>query len=131
MTSIKFDTREVKALALDLSKAPGRVQRSAPKVFEVGALKTKRHLQRMARGHRFLGGLDSAVAYDRMDGVGLAYEIGFDKGGVGSLANIAVYGSMNNSPVMGSPFDALRLELPSILRHLADAGESAAFGGTQ
>lgn len=127
MTRIEFDASEVANLSLDLSRAPGRIQRSAPKVLETGAFKTKRNLQRMAKGHRFLGGLDSAVAYDAL--TPLHYEIGFDKGGVGSLANVAVYGTSNNAPVMGSPRDALRLELPSILRHLEDEGEDAVLGG--
>jgi hypothetical protein len=127
VSKIEFDASEVRSLALDLSKAPGRIQRSAPKVLEVGAFKTKRNLQRMASGHRFLGGLDSAVAYDAL--TPLHYEIGFDKGGVGSLANVAVYGTSNNAPVMGTPMDALRLELPSIMRHLSDEGEDAVLGG--
>lgn len=125
--SISFDASEVKALALDLSKAPGRIQRKAPKVIETGAFKTKRNLQRMAKGHRYLSGLGGAVAYDRI--ADLEYEIGFDKGGVGSLANVAVYGTSNNAPVMGSPLDALRMELPAIMRHLGDEGEDAVFGG--
>lgn len=126
---IEFDASEVKALALDLSKAPGRIQRKAPKVMETGAFKTKRNLQRMASGHNFLSGLPSAVAYDRLDALGLSYEIGFDKGEQGSLANVAVYGTSNNSPVMGTPLDALRLELPAIMRHLSDEGEDAVLGG--
>lgn len=127
MTRIEFESSDVANLALDLSRAPGRYQRAAPKVLETGAFKTKRNLQRMAKGHRYLGGLEGAAAYDAL--TPLHYEIGFDKGGVGSLANVAVYGTSNNAPVMGSPRDALRLELPAIMRHLGDEGEEAVFGG--
>jgi hypothetical protein len=125
---IELDSSEVDTLAADLSKAPARFQLAAPKVLERGALETKRGLQRMARGHRHLAGLPGAVAYDAL--TPLHYEIGFDKGGVGSLANIAVYGTSNNAPVMGTPMDALRLELPAILRHLGEAGEDAVLGGS-
>jgi hypothetical protein len=127
--TIRFDASQVNEMAADLSRAPARARRAAPKVFEVGALKTKRNLQRMAKGHRFLGGLDSAVAYDAL--APLHYEIGFDKGGVGSLANVAVYGTSNNAPVMGTPMDALRMELPSIARHLGDEGADSVFGGEE
>lgn len=125
--SISFDASEVDRLSADLSKAPIRAQRSASKVFRKGAFDTKRTLARMASGHRFLDGLDSAVAYDEL--APLRYEIGFDKGGVGSLANVAVYGTSNNAPVMGTPMDALRMELPVIARHLGDDGEAAVLGG--
>jgi hypothetical protein len=125
---IEFESTEVDEVGMDLSKAPVRFQRSAPKVLERGALETKRGLQRMASGHRHLGGLPSAVGYDVL--TPLHYEIGFDKGGVGSLANIAVYGTSNNAPVMGTPMDALRIELPAIVRHLGEDAEDAVLGGT-
>lgn len=127
MSRFEWDTSEVSTLATDLSKAPNRIQRRAPKVFEVGAYKTKQNLKRMASGHEYLPGLDGAVAYDRHSD--LNYEVGFDKVGQGNLANIAVYGSVNNAPVMGTPMDALRIELSSIERHLAGEGESAVLGG--
>jgi hypothetical protein len=41
-----------------------------------------------------------------------------------------VYGTSNNAPVMGTPMDALRLELPAILRHLGEDAEDAVLGGT-
>lgn len=126
MSKIEFDASEVKTLALDLSKAPGRIQRKAPQVLKVGAFKTKRNLQRMASGHNYLSGLSGAVSYDAI--TPLHYEIGFDKEGQGHLANIAVYGSVNNAPVMGTPADALRMELPAMLRHLSDEAEDSVLG---
>jgi hypothetical protein len=129
---IHWDTSDVDRLAADLSRAPGRIRRAAPGVFRKGALETKRNLKRMASGHSHLSGaqpLDAAVAYDELSP--LHYEIGFDKGGTGSLANIAVYGSANNAPIMGTPADALRMELPSIMRHLGDEGADAVFGGRE
>lgn len=129
MTKITWDTSEVNALASDLSKAPGRIQRKAPAVFARGALETKKRIQRDATGHGHLRGLPRHVGYDR---IGLLdYEIGFNKSGQGNLANFAVYGSVNNSPVMSSPAAHLRREIPVIMRHLGDEGEAAVFGGVR
>lgn len=127
MSTISFDSSEVNALALDLSRAPGRMQRSAPKTFARMAFETKGNLQRDATGHGHLPQLQSHVAYDRIGD--LDYEIGFNKSGQGNLAVLAVYGSTNNSPVMGTPMDALRRELPAAIRHLGGDAEDAVLGG--
>lgn len=126
MTRIEFDTSEVDRLALDLSRAPGRMQRRAPKVFEVAANKIKRGMRRDAEGHRHLAGLPSQLEYDRLGA--LDYEIGYNKVGQGNLANFAAFGSINNAPVL--VLDApLRHELPHMLRALADEAEDSVFGG--
>lgn len=125
--SLRWDTSEVDTLALDLSKAPGRMQRKAPKVFARGAFETKGRIQRDATGHGHLPQLQRYVSYDKLGD--LNYEIGFDKSGQGNLANFAVYGSVNNTPVMASPVEHLRRELPEIARHLGTEAENAVFGG--
>lgn len=124
-----WDTSEVNRLSLDLSEAPGRMQRKAPKVFGRGALEIKKRLQRAASGHRYLPELDNYVGYDKLGE--LTYEIGFEKAGQGNLAVFAVYGSVNNAPVMMSPADAARLEMSAIERNLADAGEAAVLEGDE
>lgn len=121
-----WDTDEVERLSLDLREAPGRVQRRAPRVLARGALEIKNRLQRAASGHRYLPALDRFVSYDRVGD--LRYEIGFEKAGTGNLAVFAVYGSINNAPVMMSPLDAARLEMGPIERNLADAGEASVLG---
>lgn len=125
--SIEWDYSDVNAVALDLSKAPGRLQRSAPKVFARGAFETKGRIQRDATGHRRLAGLPARVSYDKLGD--LDYEIGFDKEGQGNLAVFAVHGSIHNAPVMSSPAEHLRRELPEITRHLGTEAENAVFGG--
>ena len=126
MSRIHFDTDELDRLALNLSKAPGRMQRKAPKVFEVAANKIKRGMRRDASGHNHLSKLASTIEYDKLGE--LTYEIGYKKIGQGNLANIAAFGSVNNAPVL--VLDApLRRELPFILHHLADEGEDAVLGG--
>jgi hypothetical protein len=127
MTNLHWDTSEVDRLAVDLSEAPGRLQRKAPAVFARGAFEIKGRIKRAASGHSHLPSLDNHVSYDRL-GL-LEYEIGFDKIGQGNLANIAVYGSINNAPIMPSPAELARLELPEIERHLGDVGEEAVLGG--
>lgn len=127
---LHWDTHEVDLLALDLSEAPARIQKKAPKVLEVAANKIKKSLRRDASGHRHLqSGFESKVNYDHQGP--LTYEIGFDDIGQGELANIAVYGSVNNAPVMQSPADHARLEIPYILRQLGDEGEEAVLGGSR
>lgn len=123
---IKIDASEVDRLALDLSKAPGRIQRRAPKTLRKGAFDVKQRLRRDASGHAYLPGLAATAAYDEM--TPLSYEIGFDKSGQGHLGNVAVYGTPNNAPIMGSPADHLRLEMPTILRYLGDDAEESVLG---
>lgn len=124
---IEFDSSEVNTLAADLSRAPGRVQRAAPKTLRKGAFDVKQRLRVDATGHNYLRGLPAAANYDEL--TSLSYEIGFDKGGQGALGNVAVFGTSNNAPVMSHPETHLRLELPTIMRHLGDDGEDAVFGG--
>ncbi len=130
MVYIKFDTSEVKRLAVDLSEAPSRLQRKAPKVMARGAFQIKKGMRKDASGHNFLSKLSYKVNYDQLDSGGLNYEIGFDKVGQGNLANIIVFGSINNAPVFDHTA-ALRRETPLILHHLGDAGEDSVFGGAK
>jgi hypothetical protein len=127
--NISWDASEVNRLATDLSKAPGRIQRAAPKTLRKGAFDVKQRLRRDAEGHAYLPGLAAKAAYSEFNP--LSYEIGFDKDGQGHLGNVAVYGTSNNAPIMSSPADHLRLELPTITRHLGDDGEDSVFGGAR
>lgn len=130
MSRIEFDTSEVKRLAVDLSQAPGRIQRKAPKVMHRAAIDVKKAMRVDASGHRYLHQFAREVNYDRLDALGLAYEVGFDKSGQGNLANIIVFGSINNAPVYDFTA-ALRRETPNIVRHLANAGEDSVLGGAE
>lgn len=127
MTRLHWDTSEVNRLAVDLSEAPGRAQRKAPAVFARGAFEIKNRIKRAASGHGHLPSLDAHVSYDHLGF--LDYEIGFDKRGQGNLANIAVYGSINNAPIMETPAMLARPELREIERHLGDVGEESVLGG--
>lgn len=127
MASIHFDTSELNALAIDFSKAPGRIQRAAPKVMHKAAFDIKTRMRRDARGHRYLPHFANEINYDRTDSLGLAYEIGFDKRGQGNLANIIAFGSINNAPVYDF-YGALTIEALTLGTKLADAGHDSVFG---
>lgn len=127
--TLRWDKSEVDHMATDLSKAPGRMQHKAPRVFAHGARATSNRLRIDATGHDFLGELPNYVSHEQL-GL-LSHEIGFEKAGQGNLAVFAVYGSINNAPVMASPVEHLRRELPEIERQLGAEGEDAVFGGAR
>ena len=127
MTSIHFDTTEVNRLAVDFSKAPGRIQRKAPRIMQKTAFDIKTRMRRDARGHRYLPHFAREINYDRTDTLGLAYEIGFDKQEQGNLANIIVFGSINNAPVYDF-YGALYAEALGLVNKLAAAGQESVLG---
>lgn len=128
MGGIHFDTTQLRELSVDFSKAPGRVQRNAPKAMRRGAQIVKLAMKEDASGHRYLPKFASRVDFDKRDAIGLVYEIGFNKVGQGNLAHIIVFGSVNNAPVYDF-FAALRRSVPTIMEDMANAGESSVFGG--
>jgi hypothetical protein len=128
MGRIEWDSSQVNRLGIDLTEAPGRIQRRAPKVLRRGALQIKNGMKRDASGHGHLGELQNHISYDELSP--LSYEIGFDKEGQGHLANIAAFGSVNNAAVMDHT-NSLRRELPAIVHHLSGAGEESVLGGDE
>ncbi|MGH1563035.1 hypothetical protein [Mumia sp. DW29H23] len=123
--TIEFDTSEVDRLAVDLSRAEGRLRTRAGQVLYVGANKIKRGMRDDARGHNFLSGLPMPVSYDKLGQ--FDYEIGFDKEGQGNLAAIAAFGTPRSAPVMDHTA-ALRRETPIIVEKLGDAAEDSVLG---
>lgn len=121
--SLRFDTSEVDALAADFSAGPGRVQRGAGRVIERSARRVQAAQKRDATGHRYLKRLPGTVGRTRI-GL-LEQEVGFDKRGQGNLANILVFGSINNSPIMRSPVEHARRDVPFLLRDAADTAVGA------
>lgn len=123
-----IDRSELNELALDLSKAPGRIQRRVPKVLRRGALEVKRGMARdffsqpKVAGHRgYYPHVARAVSYDEL--TPFDFEIGVDKNAEqGPLANILAFGSVNNAPVVDQTA-SLRREMPKIQMHLGDAAE--------
>lgn len=133
--TIHIDDDEVRNLYIDLRGAPTRVQAGATKTIRQGARIVKREMVVDATGHsgnwfgrnpypmsKFPRALEDEMVGPR------EAEIGFDKGGAGDLANIMVYGSVNNAPVyslMAGP----RRALPRVAELVVDMGEEATLGG--
>ena len=132
MARVSIDTRDVRDLYRDLSKAPGRIQRKADGVLKKGAVKIKSGMRREFRnvrgwrGHRgYYPHIATAIGFDKIvDG----YEIGIDKNGdQGGLGNILAFGTSNNAPVVDHTA-ALRRETPHVLRELGEAAEESVLG---
>lgn len=126
------DASEVLALAVDLSAAPGRVQRSAPKVMKRSALEVKRHMQDDFSGHRYAGATPYSLEFEQLDALGLSFKVGeIDSAGPQwGLAAILAYGTSNNAPNTDHKA-GLRRETPNIVHHLGAAGEDAVLGGAE
>lgn len=127
---VHFDTSEVNRLAVDLSEAPLRMQRRALKEMKTAAGHVEDIMRADATGHRHLAELQNYVDKSRLDSLGLSWEIGFNKGGQGSLANIAAFGTSNNAPVMDIGH-GLRVEAPALANRLGAAAEDSVLGGAE
>lgn len=128
-----IDTREVRQLSLDLSRAPGRMQRGAPRVLRKEMIALHRVMKRDATGHRYLMGRGGAapfqahLAMEQTDAIGLEFEVGFNKAGSGKLANIIVFGSVNNAPVYNFHGPLVR-RTPRIVEALGGVAEDSVLG---
>lgn len=114
-------------LEADLSKAPGRVQRGATRVLSGPVRRRLTRIQKEdASGHGSLPHFADAIGSDMLSPLEL--EVGFDKEGQGELANIIVFGSINNGPVYD--FRARqRAAIPAIVDDFADMAEDSVLGG--
>lgn len=129
-TSIRvtFDASDIERLSVDLSRAPGRIQRAAPRTLRRGVKRLEAAMKVDASGHRYLPKFAMKITSYQIDSLGLDYKIGFTKGGQGNLAHIIVFGSVNNAPVYD--FTApLRHQTPLIVHELSGAATNSVFGG--
>lgn len=100
-----IDAHEVKELAVALGDAPARLRGRINDAFADEARALEREMKADATGHRYLPaftkkggpGFPTTMTSEKVGD--LAYDIGFDKEGQGNLANIIVFGSINNGPV--------------------------------
>lgn len=123
-----IDDSELRTLELDISGAPGRIQRNAGVTLrKVGRLVDKQ-MRVDASGHRYLKHLPEAVSHELIDPWTVEIGLGPKKGTQGALAHIIVYGSVNNAPVYDHTA-GLRRSLPTIERMFADDAEDAVLGG--
>ncbi len=136
MTRMEWDADELGRLVVDMRGAPHRMQRNAidSLMTEIGPL-VKREMKVDARGHKgnwfgmpgtsYNTPLEKHVNFEQVGKYEI--EVGIDNVGAGKLANIIVFGSVNNDPVydhMAGP----RRALPRVERLAGNAAEDSVLG---
>lgn len=126
----EIDDSELRTLQVDLSKAPGRMQRGGHKTLGRAGDLVNKGMKQDARGHRYLPRLPRSVSNEFIDY--WTQEIGLSPipGTQGRLAHIIVYGSVNNAPVYDHTA-ALRRSTPAILEMFAGEAEDDTLGRRQ
>lgn len=136
---IEIDYHEVKQLELDLSRAPGRLQRASRNSLKYRAGPILASAMRHdATGHQgnyfgiagteFSTPLEKHVSHEMVDLD--TVEAGIENKGAGRLGNIIAKGSANNAPAydfMAGP----RRVMPKIEEILAGDAEAAVLGGAE
>lgn len=117
MADIRIDTSEVKEYAVSLDRIPGELTRHAVPALKRAAQNVKTSMQDDFRGSSNAGfqKIAGKVAYDEPSGSGASFstEVGIDKGGAGSLGNLAVYGSYKGGGTHDSPEEHAEREMPA------------------
>lgn len=109
--TVSVDVSELRTLATDLQRVPDKVQRGVRPVVSKGALNIKQQLAAEMGGSTHFGQIKRAISYDiKIDGGGVAAEIGPRKGSPGSLANIAYFGGAGGGGTVPDPSGALLAE---------------------
>lgn len=124
---IEIDDRELRTLEVDISQAPGRMQRHATDATVAGLKEITRQMKIDAKGHRYLPRFGRAPDYQLI--TTLEGEAGFRPRNrkQGSLAHILLYGSVNNGPIydyLAGPTRAM----PKVEKTYADAAETSVLG---
>lgn len=129
---MNIDSSEVNGLLVDLQRAPGRMQRRAPRTMKRSALEIKRGMQKDFSGHDYAPRVPASLEFQQLDGLGLTWEIGeLDSAGAQwGIAAILAYGTSNNAPVVDHTA-ALRRETPTMLLHLGGDAEDCVLGGAE
>ena len=118
----EIDTSELDRLTRDLLSAPAKVIPAIMPVAHRAGGNIKRAMKKDATGHGHLKNLQNFVGYDvDQTPTSVTVDVGFRKEGQGNLANVAVYGTANNAPVMDIT-RGLYGELPNFMRWVAKVG---------
>lgn len=118
--SIDLDVSELRTLASDLGKIPGRVVPGVDAVLKRGALAIKDDLNQQFADSQHFKGAAGSVTFDSTTSVGqVSYEVGPDKDRRGgALANIFFFGGANGGGGTGDLDGALDREEPKVVEHL-------------
>lgn len=124
MSRISIDTSEVRALAADLRGVGAFVSAKVPGVVSKGALNIKNQMRAEASESTHFR-FAHTISYD-LEERGYAAVIGPEKGGAGSLANIAYFGGANGGGgTVPDPLGALEAEIPNFSDAIAKLIEGA------
>ena len=122
MASVTVDTSEVDAYVLELGDVPSSLARHLVPVVKRAAqnVKTEMQANMRASGNAGFRQIANHISYDDISGPPtIETEIGIDKGGAGSLGNIAVYGTWKGGGTHLHPSFYAEQELPAFTEHLA------------
>ena len=116
MASVTVDTSEVDAYVLELGDVPSSLARHLVPVVKRAAqnVKTEMQANMRASGNAGFRQIANHISYDEPSSVpNIETEIGIDKGGAGSLGNIAVYGTWKGGGTRAAPEVHAQKELPA------------------
>ena len=116
MASVTVDTSEVDAYVLELGDVPSSLARHLVPVVKRAAqnVKTEMQANMRASGNAGFRQIANHISYDEPSSVpNIQTEIGIDKGGAGSLGNIAVYGTWKGGGTREAPEVHAQKELPA------------------
>ena len=125
MAGIKIDTSELRTLAADMQQVEPRLARRLKPAVNTGAAKIKADLTAQMKSSRHFKGF-AAIGYD-LDPDGFGAEIGPNKPGPGSGANIAYFGTSRGGGTVEDPVEALNREAGPFADILAQIAAEAAL----
>ena len=121
--AIRFDTSEVRALSVDLTRASMRVQGDVvPLVFR-GAMAIKAQMRSEMGASRHFKGSAPAIDFDITDtATTVTAEIGpkVGSGEIGGLGGIAYFGNSRGGGTVADPQGALDAEAPKLEQAIDD-----------
>lgn len=124
--AVTIDMGELAAFAIALEDSGKATEAEVEAVVEKGALNIKNQLQDEMRGYGRIGGaVAPTISYDisgssAFGGGAIEAEIGPEKGGAGSLANIAYFGTSKGGGGVPDPQGAVDAEEPKFIKALSD-----------
>lgn len=112
---VTIDASELDGLAIDLSNAGEISKKQIKTVMRKGATNIKNELYKEMRKSRHFKGFADFSYDEKSSGDEIEYEIGPNKGGPGSGANIAYFGTSRGGGTVTDPLVTAETEVPNII----------------
>jgi len=112
---VSIDASELGVLGIDLSNAGKISEKEIKGVMRKGATNIKNGLFKSMRKSKHFKGFADFSYDEKNDGEGIEYEIGPDKPGPGSGANIAYFGTSRGGGTVADPLVTAEAEVPAII----------------